>query len=244
RCAGRRTCRAMPVRRRWWSRWWFPGRSRISRADRPGEARRARPPCHGARACRSRAASWGGPARRPRRGTGSREPSTRLYRSTSKIISAVDAREAFMRAALDEAERGLAAGEVPVGAVLVVDDRIVGRGFNQPIRAVDPTAHAEVLALRAGAQAVGNYRLTEATLYVTLEPCLMCVGALVLARVREVVYGAAAPNAGALGWGWGARDPRGPTHRFLAGGGGPGGGCRELIQHFFRVRRKMSSIPP
>src|SRR5262249_45388570 len=107
-----------------------------------------------------------------------------------------------------------------------------------------PTAHAEVLALRAGAQAVGNYRLTEATLYVTLEPCLMCVGALVLARVREVVYGAVEPKTGALVSTMRALDTLGPNHRFLVPGGVLEEACRELIQQFFRVRRKMSSIAP
>ena len=104
--------------------------------------------------------------------------------------------EEFMQAALEQAQRALAAGEVPIGAVVVVDGRIVGRGFNQPISAVDPTAHAEVLALRAAARHTGNYRLTGATVYVTVEPCLMCVGALVHARVREVVYGATEPKLG------------------------------------------------
>ena len=95
--------------------------------------------------------------------------------------------ESYMRAAIEQAERGLAAGEVPIGAVAVIGDRIVASAFNQPIRAVDPTAHAEVLVLRQAALAVGNYRLTDATVYVTVEPCLMCVGAFVHARVREVV---------------------------------------------------------
>src|SRR5688572_29974989 len=98
-----------------------------------------------------------------------------------------------MRAAIEQAQRGLAAGEVPIGAVVVIDGAIVASAFNQPIRALDPTAHAEVLVLRDAAKAAGNYRLTEATIYVTLEPCLMCVGALVHGRVRELVYGAAEP---------------------------------------------------
>ena len=106
--------------------------------------------------------------------------------------------EQLMHAALDEARRALAAGEVPIGAVVVVDDRIVARGFNQPISSVDPSAHAEMVALREAARQVGNYRLTGATLYVTVEPCLMCVGALVLARVSTLVYGAAEPKFGAV----------------------------------------------
>ncbi len=167
-----------------------------------------------------------------------------LYRCEWGIISAVGTHDVFMRAALEEAARGLAMGEVPVGAVLVVDDRIVGRGFNQPIGAVDPTAHAEVLALRAGAQAIGNYRLTDATLYVTLEPCLMCVGALVLARVREVVYGAPEPKTGALTSTMRALETPGLNDRFLVTGGVLEEACRELIQQFFQRRRKTSSIAP
>ena len=143
----------------------------------------------------------------------------------------------FMVAALDEARAGLAAGEVPVGAVLVMGDVIVARGFNQPIRAVDPTAHAEVLVLREAARALGNYRLTGATVYVTVEPCLMCVGALVHARVREVVYGAAEPKSGALGSSVNALDSPGLNHRFAVTGGVLEVPCRELIQQFFRERR-------
>ena len=98
-----------------------------------------------------------------------------------------------MREALDLADRAAAAGEVPVGAVVVKGGEVIGRGHNHPIAAHDPTAHAEVVALREAAAALGNYRLTGATLYVTVEPCLMCVGALVHARVTSVVYGAVEP---------------------------------------------------
>src|SRR5689334_13378867 len=107
-------------------------------------------------------------------------------------------RDDFMREAIDQARLALAAGEVPIGAVLVIDDRIVARAFNQPIGAVDPTAHAEIGVLRAAAHAIGNYRLTDAAVYVTIEPCLMCVGALVHARVRELVFGAPEPKTGAI----------------------------------------------
>src|SRR5262245_3766484 len=103
-----------------------------------------------------------------------------------------------MRAALAQARLALGAGEVPVGAVLVVGDRIVAQAFNQPISANDPIAHAEVVVLRDAARLLGNYRLVDAAVYVTVEPCLMCVGAMVHARVREVVYGAAEPKSGAL----------------------------------------------
>jgi tRNA(adenine34) deaminase len=150
--------------------------------------------------------------------------------------------EAFMRAALDEARRGLAAGEVPIGAVVVVHGDIVGRAFNQPIGAVDPTAHAEVLAVREAARAVGNYRLSDATLYVTVEPCLMCVGALVHARVREVVYGAAEPKTGALDSTARALDTPGLNHRFAVAGGVLEDECRELIQRFFRDKRRLARL--
>ena len=142
-----------------------------------------------------------------------------------------------MEAALAEAQRALAAGEVPIGAVLVVDGRVVARAFNQPIGASDPTAHAEVLVLREAARLAGNYRLTDATVYVTVEPCLMCVGALVHARVREVVYGAAEPKTGALVSAVRGLDLAGLNHRFEVTGGVLEERCRGLIQQFFRDRR-------
>ena len=145
-----------------------------------------------------------------------------------------------MRAALEEARRGLAAGEVPIGAVLVVDGLIVARAFNQPIGAVDPTAHAEVLVLRDAARRLGNYRLTGATLYVTVEPCLMCVGALVHARVAHVVYGAAEPKTGALSSAVRGLDLPGLNHRFEVTGGVLADDCRELVQAFFRDKRRVT----
>ena len=148
-----------------------------------------------------------------------------------------------MSAALDEARRGLAAGEVPIGAVLAVDGQIVARAFNQPIGAVDPTAHAEVLVLREAAQRLGNYRLTGATLYVTVEPCLMCVGALVHARVSHVVYGAAEPKTGALTSTVRGLDLPGLNHQFEVTGGILEEDCRQLIQEFFRARRASTSRP-
>jgi tRNA(adenine34) deaminase len=146
-------------------------------------------------------------------------------------------REDFMREAIDQARLALAAGEVPIGAVLVVADRIVARGFNQPISAVDPTAHAEVLVLREAARAVGNYRLTDAVVYVTVEPCLMCVGALVHARVREVVYGTPEPKTGALVSSMRGLDVPGLNHRFTITGGVLEAECRDIIQQFFRDKR-------
>ena len=144
-----------------------------------------------------------------------------------------------MAEALEQARRALAAGEVPIGAVLVIDDAIVARAFNQPISACDPTAHAEVLVLREAARIAGNYRLTAADVYVTLEPCLMCVGALVHARVRRVIYGAAEPKTGALVSTVRALDTPGLNHRFDVTGGVREDAARELIQEFFREKRRL-----
>jgi tRNA(adenine34) deaminase len=105
----------------------------------------------------------------------------------------------FMQAALELAAEAARRGEVPVGAVVVKDGAIIGRGFNRPITTSDPTAHAEIVALREAAAALGNYRLTGCALYVTLEPCAMCVGAMVHARLARIVYGAADPKTGACG---------------------------------------------
>jgi tRNA(adenine34) deaminase len=146
--------------------------------------------------------------------------------------------ELFMRAALDQARFGLVAGEVPVGAVVVIGGAIIARAFNQPIGAVDPTAHAEIVALRAAARATGNYRLAGATLYVTVEPCMMCVGALSHARVGEVVYGAAEPRTGSLVSALRGLESAGLNHRFAVTGGVLEAECRELIQEFFRAKRR------
>jgi tRNA(adenine34) deaminase len=145
--------------------------------------------------------------------------------------------ERFMAAALDQARLARDAGEVPIGALIVIGDAIVATGFNQPISAVDPTAHAEVVALRAAARAVGNYRLTDAVVYVTLEPCLMCVGALVHARVREVIYGAAEPKTGALVSTVKALETPQLNHRFAVTGGVLEAECRDIVQAFFAARR-------
>ena len=144
-----------------------------------------------------------------------------------------------MDAALEQARLALAAGEVPIGAVLVIDDEIVARAFNQPISACDPTAHAEVLVLREAARLVGNYRLTAADVYVTLEPCLMCVGALVHARVRRLIFGAAEPKTGALVSTARALETPGLNHRFEIAGGVREDAARELIQEFFREKRRL-----
>src|SRR5690349_13288249 len=145
--------------------------------------------------------------------------------------------EQFMRAALEQARFGLVAGEVPIGAVVVAGEEIIGRAFNQPISAVDPTAHAEVVALRAAAQVIGNYRLIGTTVYVTVEPCMMCVGALSHARVAEVVYGALEPRTGSLVSTLQGLESAGLHHRFEVTAGVLEDECRELIQEFFRARR-------
>jgi len=145
--------------------------------------------------------------------------------------------EHYMRLALVEAARVRELGEVPVGAVVVLGGRVVGVGGNRPIGAVDPTAHAEINALRMAALEAGNYRLTGATLYVTVEPCLMCVGAMIHARIGLVVYGAAEPRAGALVSSLRAHEAPGLNHRLAVLGGVLEDDCRALIQDFFRERR-------
>ncbi len=145
--------------------------------------------------------------------------------------------EAFMGEALEEAQRAAAAGEVPIGAVVVVGGTIVGRGFNQPISSGDPTAHAEIVAIRDAARRIGNYRLTAGVLYVTIEPCLMCVGALVHARIGTVVYGAAEPRTGAVVSTVRAGELPGHNHRFEVVSGVREEECRELMQQFFRAKR-------
>jgi tRNA(adenine34) deaminase len=143
----------------------------------------------------------------------------------------------WMAAALAEAGRAREAGEVPIGAVVALDGLIVGRGFNQPISSGDPTAHAEIVALRDAARQVGNYRLTGAVLCVTIEPCLMCVGAAVHARIATVVYGAAEPRSGALVSIVRGTELPGLNHRVEVVGGLREAECRELMQAFFRERR-------
>jgi tRNA(adenine34) deaminase len=145
--------------------------------------------------------------------------------------------DAFMRAALEQARLAAEAGEVPVGAVVVIDGEVLGAGFNQPIGSHDPTAHAEIVAIRAAAARVGNYRLTGATLYVTVEPCLMCVGSMVHARIGTVVFGAPEPKAGAVVSTLAAHELPSLNHRMAAVGGVLEAECREVIQTFFRERR-------
>ena len=152
-------------------------------------------------------------------------------------MSDVYGHEANMRLALDEAERARAAGEVPIGAVVVLDGRVVATGFNSPIGSVDPTAHAEIVAIRAAARAVDNYRLTGCALYVTVEPCLMCVGAMIHARIAHVIFGAPEPRAGALVSSCRAHETPGLNHRLVVTGGVLEDECRRLIQSFFEAKR-------
>jgi tRNA(adenine34) deaminase len=149
----------------------------------------------------------------------------------------VESDERFMRAALEEALDARQRGEVPVGAVIVLNDEIIGAGSNQPISAADPTAHAEIVAIRAAAQREGNYRLTGATLFVTIEPCQMCVGAMIHARIARVVYGTAEPKAGALESAMRAHEHPALNHRMTVTGGVLEAECRDMIQGFFRERR-------
>jgi len=143
----------------------------------------------------------------------------------------------YMQLALEQAERARAAGEVPVGAVLISGETVLARAHNRPIGAHDPTAHAEIEALRAAGRALDAYRLTDTTLYVTLEPCLMCVGALVHARVRRVVFGAFDPLAGAAGSRLDAFRLEWFNHRVDVFGGVLAERCGALLQSFFAARR-------
>ena len=145
--------------------------------------------------------------------------------------------DGLMAEALDEARRARDAGEVPIGAVVAIEGAIVGRGFNQPLSSGDPTAHAEIVAIRAAARAAGNYRLTGATLCVTIEPCLMCVGALVHARIGTLVFGAAEPKSGAVVSTVRGVDLPGHNHRFEVVAGVREEECRALMQAFFKARR-------
>jgi len=146
--------------------------------------------------------------------------------------------ETFMREALALAEEGWRAGEVPVGAVVVAAGRVVGRGFNRPIAARDPTAHAEVIALRDASAATGNYRLTGATLYVTVEPCVMCVGAMMHARIGTLVFGATEPKAGAVESTQRAHEHPALNHRLVVVSGVLARECGELLRRFFREKRE------
>jgi tRNA(adenine34) deaminase len=145
--------------------------------------------------------------------------------------------EDFMRAAIAEAEAACKAGEVPVGALVVLGGDVLGRGRNAVICSKDPTAHAEIVALRESARVVGNYRLIGATLYSTIEPCAMCAGALVHARIARLVYGASDPKAGAVDAHFGICTTSFLNHQVRVEGGILETECRRLLQSFFRERR-------
>ena len=153
-----------------------------------------------------------------------------------RTLSKLD--EVFMRDALAEAHRAAASGEVPVGAVVVLGEQVVGRAHNAPIALVDPTGHAEVLALRVAAATIGNYRLTGAALYATVEPCAMCCGALVNARIARLVYGAREPKAGAVESLHRLLDDRRLNHRVVAVGGVLADESAALLREFFDRRRR------
>ncbi|HXZ81479.1 MAG TPA: tRNA adenosine(34) deaminase TadA [Terriglobales bacterium] len=151
--------------------------------------------------------------------------------------------ELFMQAALGEAQQALASGEVPVGAVVVCDGRIIGRGSNRPIADSDPTAHAEIVALREAGRALGNYRLGGCEIYVTVEPCAMCAGAIVHARLKRLIYGAEDPKAGAVRSIMQLLENRQLNHRVEVTAGVLAGRAQEILQSFFRQRREGSESP-
>ncbi|HME32887.1 MAG TPA: tRNA adenosine(34) deaminase TadA [Terriglobales bacterium] len=149
--------------------------------------------------------------------------------------------ELWMEEALREAQRALALGEVPVGAVVVSDGRVVGRGCNRALSANDPTAHAEILALREAGQTIGNYRLLDCDLYVTVEPCAMCSGAITHARVRRLIYGAEDPKAGAVHSMLQVLNHPKLNHKVEISSGVLAARCMDLVQTFFREKRKAET---
>jgi len=147
----------------------------------------------------------------------------------------------WMQRALELAQKAQSLGEVPVGAVLVKDDQIIGEGYNAPIGQHDPTAHAEIMALRDAAQRLGNYRLLNTTLYVTIEPCVMCAGALVHARINEVIFGATEPRTGGAGSVFNVLQSDQLNHQVNVRGGVLADECALLLQQFFKQRRGMTT---
>jgi len=149
-----------------------------------------------------------------------------------------------MRYALNRAIEAGERGEVPVGAIVVVDGDVIAEGFNQPIAKNDPTAHAEIVAIRRAAAELGNYRLTGASLYVTIEPCQMCVGAMTHARIARLIYGAQEPKAGAIEYAMRAHEHSSLNHRIEVIGGVLAEESRRLMQAFFQERRQASRPEP
>ncbi|HEV7514324.1 MAG TPA: tRNA adenosine(34) deaminase TadA [Candidatus Acidoferrum sp.] len=152
----------------------------------------------------------------------------------------MDADIEFMQQALAEARESAASGEVPIGALLVHEGRILARAGNRTIRDCDPTAHAEIVALREAARIIGNYRLADTTLYVTIEPCSMCAGAMIQARVSRLVYGAAEPRGGAVQSCFELLSHPDLNHRVQVTSGVLASDCSDVIQSFFAVRRKQA----
>lgn len=146
----------------------------------------------------------------------------------------------WLAAALKLAHRAQEQNEVPIGAVVVLQDEIVGEGWNQPITTNDPTAHAEIIALREAAKNIGNYRLIDTTLYVTIEPCVMCIGAMVHARIKKLIYGADDPKAGAVKSMLPLLDFAKFNHQIVWEGGVMAVECASLLQNFFKKRRKLA----
>lgn len=149
--------------------------------------------------------------------------------------------EAFMQLALEQAQRAWDMGEVPVGAVVVKDGQVIAQGFNQPIDKHDPTAHAEIVALRAAAEVLGNYRLPGCELYVTLEPCVMCSGAMMHARLARVVYGASDPKTGACGSVINLFEQEQLNHHTETVGGVMAEECGAMLRSFFAARRAAAA---
>lgn len=153
------------------------------------------------------------------------------------IDAGINSDQAFMTRALELARQARDHGEVPVGAIVVHDGAVIGEGFNQPISLADPSAHAEMQAMRMAARRLDNYRLLDATVYVTLEPCAMCAGAMVHARIKRLVYGAADPKTGATGSVFNLVQAEQLNHRLEVEGGVMEKECGELLKDFFRKRR-------
>ena len=153
-------------------------------------------------------------------------------------IKATATDETFMQAALAQAQLAFDAGEVPVGAVVVIDGQIVGRGYNQPITSLDPSAHAEMQALRDAAGNIGNYRLPGATLYVTVEPCTMCTGLLIHSRINRLVYGTCEPKAGAIDSALQLLQQPCYNHQIEVLGGVLADECSTIMSEFFQLRRE------
>jgi len=145
--------------------------------------------------------------------------------------------EQWMSQALNLAHLAEADGEVPVGAIVVLDNKIISEGYNQPIKSNDPSAHAEIVALRNAAKTIGNYRLLDCKLYVSLEPCIMCVGAMVHARIKQLIFGAYDPKAGAVTSAFSLLDNSALNHKVSWEGGIQAQACGQVLKEFFKKRR-------